>query len=63
MSGQQWQLFKHFKSLNNLFSVVILYIFEETYILLESPFLAQLNGLCFNSIQISISYDYIIEYI
>ena len=31
-------------------SVISLYIFEETYILLESPVHAELNGLCPNSV-------------
>ena len=44
MSGQKRQLFEHFKPLNDTFSVVSLYIFEETYILLESPFHTELNG-------------------
>ena len=40
------QLFERFKPLNDFFSVVKLFIFEETYILLESPFHTELNGLC-----------------
>ena len=50
MSGEKWRLFEHFKPLNNSFSVVNLYIFEETYILLELPFHMELNGLCPNSV-------------
>ena len=50
MSGQKRQLFECFKPLNNSFSVVSLYIFEETYILLESPFHTELNGFCPNSV-------------
>ena len=50
MSGQKWQLFEHFKPLNDSFSVVRLYIFEETCILLESPFHTELNDLCPNSV-------------
>ena len=49
MSSQKWQIFEPFKPLNNLFSVVSLYIFKETY-LLESPFHAELNGLCPKSV-------------
>ena len=45
MSGQKRQLFEHFKPLNDSFLLVSLYIFEETYILLESPFHIELNGL------------------
>ena len=37
-------IFEPFKPLNDSFSVVNLYIFEETYISLESPFHAELNG-------------------
>ena len=48
MSGQKRQLFEHFKPLNDSFSIVSLYIFEENYILLESPFYAELNGFCPN---------------
>ena len=47
-SGQKWPLFKHFKPLNNPFSVINLYIFEETCIVLESPFHSELNGFYFN---------------
>ena len=50
MSGQKRQLFEHFKPLNDSFSVVNLYRFKETYILLELPFHVELNGLCHNSI-------------
>ena len=50
MSGQKHQLFEHFKPLNDSFSVVILYIFEEAYILLESPFDVEFNGLYPNSV-------------
>ena len=50
MSGQKQQLFEHFKPLNDSFSVLSLYIFKETYILLESPFHTELNGLCPNSV-------------
>ena len=50
MTSQKWQLFECFKPLNNSFSVVSLYIFEETYILLESPFHTELKDLCPNSI-------------
>ena len=50
MSGQKRQLFECFKPLNNSFSVVSLYIFKETYILLESPFHTELNGFCPNSV-------------
>ena len=46
-SGQKWQLFKHFKPRDGSFSVVTLYISEET---LESPFHAELNGHCPNSV-------------
>ena len=57
-------IFEHFKPLNDSFSVVSLYIFEETCILLESPFHAELNGLCPNSIiRISVSYDCTIKYV
>ena len=43
-------IFEHFKPLNDSFSVASLHIFEETYILLESPFHTELNGLCPNSV-------------
>ena len=49
-SGQKRQIFEHFKPLNDSFSVASVYIFEETYILLESPFHTELNGLCPNSV-------------
>ena len=41
MSVQKWQLFQHFKTINGSFSVVSNCIFEETCILLESPFHAE----------------------
>ena len=44
MSGEKQQLFEYFKPTNNSFSIVSLYIFEETYILLETPFHTELNG-------------------
>ena len=44
------QIFECFKPLNDPFSVVGLYIFKETCILLESLFYTELNGLCPNSI-------------
>ena len=50
MRGQKLQLFEHFKPLNDSFSVVSFYIFNETYILLESPFHTELNGLFPNSV-------------
>ena len=50
MTGQKRQLFSHFKPLNGYFSVVSLYNSEENCISLESPFHAELNGLCFNSV-------------
>ena len=50
MSHQKQQLFEHFMPLNNSFSVDSLYIIKETYILLESPFHVELNGLCHNSV-------------
>ena len=50
MSVQKQQLFKHFKTTNGSFSVVSHCIFEVTCILLESPFHAELNGLCPNSV-------------
>ena len=37
-SVQKRQFFKHFKTINGSFSVVHHCIFEQTYILLESPF-------------------------
>ena len=37
-------------TLNDSFSVVSLYIFEETWILLELLFHTELNGLCPNSV-------------
>ena len=43
-------IFERFKPLNDSFSVVTLYIFKETYTSLESPFNAELNGLCPNSV-------------
>ena len=49
-SGQKRLLVKRFKSLIGSFSVSSLLIFEETYILLESPFHAELNGVCPNSV-------------
>ena len=49
-SGQKRQLFERFKPLNHYFSVASLYIFDKTYILLESPFHTELNGVCPNSI-------------
>ena len=49
-SSQKRKLFEHFKPLNDSFSIVSLYIFEETYILLESLFHTELNGLCPNSV-------------
>ena len=51
MSGQNQQLFELFKPINDSFSVVSIYIFEETYILLESPFHTELSGLCTNSVR------------
>ena len=48
MSGQNRQLFERFKPLNDSFSVVSFYIFEETYILLELPFRTKMNGICPN---------------
>ena len=45
MSGHKRQLFECFKPLNDTFSVVSLYIFKETYILLELPFHVELNSL------------------
>ena len=50
MSGQKRELFEHFKTLNDSFSVVGLYILEETYILIELPFHVELNGRCPNSV-------------
>ena len=50
MSGQKRQIFEHFKPLNDSFSAVSLYIFKETYILLELPSHTELNGLCPNSV-------------
>ena len=50
MSGQNRQLFEHFKPLNDSFSVVSLSSFEETFILIESPFHTELNSLCSNSV-------------
>ena len=37
-SVQKWQLFQRFKTIDGSFSVVSHCIFEETCILLESPF-------------------------
>ena len=50
MSVKKQQLFKHFKTINGSFSVVSICIFEETCILLELPFHADLNGLCPNAV-------------
>ena len=50
MSTQKQQLLKRFKPLSDSFSVVSLYIFELTYLLLELPFHVELNGLCPNSV-------------
>ena len=50
MSIQEWQLFKCFKTTNDSFSVVNHCIFEETCILLKSPFHAEWNGLYPNSV-------------
>ena len=53
MLVREWskrQLFERFKPLNDSFTVVSPYIFEETYILLESPFHVEFNGLCPNSV-------------
>ena len=63
MSGQKLQLFKSFKPCNGSF-LVSHYIFEESCILLESPFLAELNGRIFPPlyIKVSASYDHIIKY-
>ena len=44
------QLFQLFKTINGSFSVVSHCIFEETYILLESPFYAEWNGFCPSSV-------------
>ena len=49
MSGQKQQLFKCFKP-NGSFSVVNLHIFEETCMLLESPFHASLNTINYDRI-------------
>ena len=49
-SSQKRPLFEHFKPLNDPFSIINLYIFKETCIVLESPFHSELNGFCFNSI-------------
>ena len=65
MSDQKcnyWSVLSHLMTL----SVVSLCIFEETCILLESPFHAELNGLCSNPtphIEVSISYDCVIKYV
>ena len=53
--------FKHFKPLNDGFSLVSICSFEETFILLESPFDAELNDLS-EYIKVSISYDCLIKY-
>ena len=50
MSVQKRRLFQHFKTINGSFSVVSHYIFEETCILLESPFQAEWNGVCPSSV-------------
>ena len=49
-SDQKCQLFKRFKQIDKSFSVVSFYSFEETCILMELPFHAELNGFCPNSI-------------
>ena len=49
-SVQKRQLFQRFKTINGSFSVVSHCIFEETCILLESPFHAEWNGLCPSSV-------------
>ena len=49
-SVQKQQLFKHFKTTNDSFSVVSHCILDETCILLESPFHVELNGLCPNPV-------------
>ena len=54
--------FKYFKPLNGGFSLVSLCSFEETCVLLESPFDAELNGLS-EYIKVSISYDCLIKYV
>ena len=53
MNGRKWQLFKCFKPLMTP-SVVSLLYFEEICTLLESPLHAELNGLCPNSVHLSI---------
>ena len=50
MSGQKWQLLMSFKPLIGFFLVVRLYSSEETYIRLELPFHAELNGIRPNSV-------------
>ena len=40
-SVQKQQILKRFKTINGSFSVVSHFIFEKTYILLESPFHAE----------------------
>ena len=50
MIGQKRQIFQRFKPLNDPFSVASIYIFEETYISLESPIHTELNGVCPNSV-------------
>ena len=49
-SSQKLQLFKHFKPLNGSFSVVSLSVLEDMCISLQSPFPAELNGFCANSV-------------
>ena len=63
MSGQKRQLFEHFKTLNDSFSVISHYIFEETYILFELPFHTERNGFSPTPyIKKIVRYDHIIKY-
>ena len=58
-SVQEQHSFKHFKPLNGSFSVISVYLFEETCISLESAFHAKLNGPLYTIV--SVCYDCIIK--